>query len=824
MKGVDPSMPVVVLGFQHGALGIARSLGRLGISVYGVDRDLRAPGLASRYCREAVRWDLDGAPATETVDFLCRLAQRIDRRSLLVPTTDRSASLVAGHADVLADYFVFPKGSADLVRSLHNKRELFYQARRLGISTPAAVFPQSRDDVLRFLSDAVFPIMLKAIDGTRLMERTGKRMVIVHSVSEVLEQYTKLEDPEVPNLMLQEYIPGGDDTIWMFNGYFNDVSECLCAFTGRKLRQHPVHTGATTLGICVRNETVERLTTSFMKTVGYHGILDIGYRYDARDGTYKLLDANPRIGSTFRLFVAENGMDVARCLYLDMTGQPVPRAVPIDGRKWVVEDQDFLSCLDYRREGQLTLRQWFGSLRGIDEAAWFARDDLVPGCLVCLGFVHRLFRRAAKKSIELSRPRRRAREEARQGDRAARGVGASGAPQGVAPSATGRAGTSAMASPAATGCGVERLSLTDAISLGPEAWDGLLAPGAAPNPFMSWAWYEAWSAASGTAEVAASEAIVVRSAAGAVEALFPFRVHRVRFRRAPVTALGWATGDLGCPDHVDVLASPAADLALLVPALEALSWDVILLDNVAGDAPNGDRLCAAWADRGWTVRRIALWDCPYLQLPDSWAAYLSGLSANRRQTLGRKERKLRREHRVGVTCYGPDRLEEGWGHLLRLHALRWGRAGVFHDATTERLHRCFTARLAQRGDLWLTTLDLDDTPAAAWYGFSFGRTVYYYQGGWDPAWERHSVGTVLMGTMIRRAIEEGYQTFDFLRGDESYKRTWTETVRPTYQIAVIRPGWRGGVLRALDWVARLREARQRRSVAHDPPLSQEVAQ
>src|SRR5206468_2176031 len=170
----------------------------------------------------------------------------------------------------------------------------------------------------------------------------------------------------------------GDDTVWMFNGYFNTDSDCLVAFTGKKLRQHAVHVGATSLGICLPNQAIAELTTSFMKRVGYCGILDIGYRYDARDGVYKLLDPNPRIGCTFRLFVAQNGMDVARCLYLDLTGQPVPAAVPRWGRKWIVEDWDVESCLDYRREGSLTLRQWAASLRGIEEWAWFAADDLGP--------------------------------------------------------------------------------------------------------------------------------------------------------------------------------------------------------------------------------------------------------------------------------------------------------------------------------------------------------------------------------------------------------------------------------------------------------------
>jgi predicted ATP-grasp superfamily ATP-dependent carboligase len=175
----------------------------------------------------------------------------------------------------------------------------------------------------------------------------------------------------------------------MFNGYFDANSDCLASFTGRKLRQTPPYTGVTSLGVCLPNEIVEQTTRDWMKRLGYRGILDIGYRYDARDGSYKVLDANPRIGATFRLFVAKNGMDVARALYLDLTGQPVPTAEPVDGRKWLVELGDVDSFLRYRRDGKLTTRQWIASMAGVQESAFFARDDPKPFLGVLAEFVRR---------------------------------------------------------------------------------------------------------------------------------------------------------------------------------------------------------------------------------------------------------------------------------------------------------------------------------------------------------------------------------------------------------------------------------------------------
>jgi predicted ATP-grasp superfamily ATP-dependent carboligase len=239
--------------------------------------------------------------------------------------------------------------------------------------------------------------MLKASDGLRLQARTGKKMVIVRSADELLEQYQRLEDPAAPNLMLQEYIPGDDDTIWMFNGYFDARSACVFGVTGKKLHQFPVHTGATSLGVCFENPAVRELTCRLMKAIGYRGILDIGFRYDARDGGYKLLDPNPRIGQTFRLFVSREGWDVARFLYLDLTGQPLPVATPIEGRKWLVEDWDLESSLDYQREGLLRFAEWLGSLDGVEEGAWFAWDDWLPFQRMVRKFAHRAIERIRRR-------------------------------------------------------------------------------------------------------------------------------------------------------------------------------------------------------------------------------------------------------------------------------------------------------------------------------------------------------------------------------------------------------------------------------------------
>jgi len=355
-----------------------------------------------------------------------------------------------------------------------------------------------------------------------------------------------------------------------------------------------------------------------------------------------------------------------------------------------------------------------------------------------------------------------------------------------------------------TASAVACVPLPEALAHGSLAWDRLLEHSPRASPFAGWAWHGAWVSAAPPEEVHASQAVLLRGAAGALEAVVPVAVRWVRFRRSRVRALTWAIGDLGCPDHLDVPALPDADLAAVVPALTSLDWDVMVLGNLAPDAPNAARLAAALLRLGCAIRREALWSCPYLELPSSWEEYLASLSPTRRQTLRRKERNLQRDHAVSVTDYGAERLDEGWRRLVTLHEQRWGGTGSFSDPRVERLHRCFARELGRRGQLWLTTLDVDGEPAAGWYGFANHETVYFYQSGRDPRWEDQSVGVLLMATMIRRAIERGYRWFDFLRGDEAYKLEWTPSQRVTGELVAFRPTWRGRWLRALDLAGRLR--------------------
>ena len=383
----DRTAPAVVLKFDpnvmhHGSLGAIRSLGRLGISVYGVHEGPWAPAAASRYLRGRVFWQ----PAPRDTERVCagllQLAQRIGRPAVLIPTDDAGAIFLAEHGSGLREAFLFPASPADLPRRLAGKYSMYQLCRELGVPSPKVVLPASLDESREFAAIAGFPVVAKL--ATPWRHGGALRSTTIIRTPAELEASYRAGQRAGAGLMLQEHIPGGPGQDWFFHGYCGTDPGCRPAFTGIKDRSYPAYAGLTSLGRSAPNPQLRDQITRMLARLSYRGIMDLDLRYDIRDGQYKLLDFNPRLGAQFRLFRDTAGVDVVRAAYLDLTGQAVPDAAQVDGRSFVVENYDPLGALGYWRRGDLTPVAWARSVRGVDEAAWFAGDDLRPFGLMCL--------------------------------------------------------------------------------------------------------------------------------------------------------------------------------------------------------------------------------------------------------------------------------------------------------------------------------------------------------------------------------------------------------------------------------------------------------
>jgi len=308
--------------------------------------------------------------------------------------------------------------------------------------------------------------------------------------------------------------------------------------------------------------------------------------------------------------------------------------------------------------------------------------------------------------------------------------------------------------------------------------------------FRTWEWADTWWRHFGNDRRLLLT--TCRDAGGQVQAILPLYQARRRPLRL-VRFLGHGAGDHLGPVCASESIPAAADALSLALKQNPDDWDFFL----------GERLPS---EEGWAP---LLGDAPIRREPSpvlatrgqTWDEYMSSRSANFRSQLGRRERKLARAHEIRFRLVEePGSLEHEMDTLCRLHTARWNGESSALSGTREAFHREFAARALARGWLRLWMLDVDGRTVAAWYGYRFGQTEWYYQAGRDPNWDHASVGLVLFVHTVREAFSDGMREYRLLRGGEAYKDRFASADHGLDTVA-----WSRGAL-ARPGVAALRRA------------------
>jgi predicted ATP-grasp superfamily ATP-dependent carboligase len=340
---LDRSVPALLVKvgrypLHHGGLGVVRSLGRVGIPVYAITEDHLTPVARSRYLSGHFVWrrSSDTDPA-ELVERLRAIGRTLGRRAVAVATDDEAATLLAEHADDLAEHYLLPPVAPDLPGRLASKRGLFELCSRYGVPTPQTVFPTSASDLLAHATQLGYPLVAKnTAPWTRLKAPLVPGTTVIRTEQELLDRFAGLDD--LSGLLLQEYVPPESAEDWFVHLYCDTTADNGLTMVGRKAYDWPPGRGITADARSIANAELEALAVNFCREVGYRGIADLDWRYDRRDGRYKLVDFNPRIGAQFRCGQTVDGMDVAHALHLDMTGRHIVAGGQDYSRRMIVEN------------------------------------------------------------------------------------------------------------------------------------------------------------------------------------------------------------------------------------------------------------------------------------------------------------------------------------------------------------------------------------------------------------------------------------------------------------------------------------------------------
>jgi len=251
-----------------------------------------------------------------------------------------------------------------------------------------------------------------------------------------------------------------------------------------------------------------------------------------------------------------------------------------------------------------------------------------------------------------------------------------------------------------------------------------------------------------------------------------------------------------CPDHLDLLAAPGHETAVVGQLRERLCRPAQCLLDFKGIRP-GSRLIEALPGR---VRREPMVGAPYTPLPESPEAYRAALPSLFRRNLRAGAKRLAAQ---GVTYRQirgqavPARLEI----LRELHQAQWGSRSGFLPVF-DRFAAGFAGGCAA-DEVVVHELGNDDLVVATVTAFEVAGRVSLYQSArlTDRQWR--DATTVLLAAIVDDACARGLSEVDFLRGDEAYKGRFAPDHREMLRLVAGKGvmGRLGGVTRAATFQA-----------------------
>jgi predicted ATP-grasp superfamily ATP-dependent carboligase len=438
-EAFDRTTPVLILKtrslrLHHGTLGVIRSLGRVGVPVYSLNEPGVVPAARSRYLTGDTLGVLSASDPEASITALRAFQRRVGRPVLLLPVDDAGAMFVAEHAGALLPEFLLPAQQHDLPRMVASKANNPQLCASLGVATPQTRVLGASDDLSTLRPAIRFPAVAK-IAQPWLRPDGVRAAALVRNALSLAEYRAELRARTNADVVVQEYIPEEGAEDWFYHGYHREGGEPVVGFTGRKLRSYPPFFGPTTYGVSSVNEEVLTISRKMLRALGYAGVVELEFRLDRRDGRYKFLDFNPRLGAQFQFLRNDRWIDVVRAMHLDLTGRPVPTGPQLEGLRFVSDFKDLAAFGAYSRSQAVGPLAWLGQLIGAQEHAWFALDDPAP-FVAAFGESARRFRAAAMRRRRQPRPGgepARPRQAHASGRPAEWGLGLSDQPQAPGP-------------------------------------------------------------------------------------------------------------------------------------------------------------------------------------------------------------------------------------------------------------------------------------------------------------------------------------------------------------------------------------------------------
>jgi predicted ATP-grasp superfamily ATP-dependent carboligase len=383
--------PAVVLGAGINGLGQVRALGQAGIRTFCVaPLDADKFGACSCYATHILSPDPFKQPE-QVIDLLGTLSSQQECKPMLLFAGDEWLRLCANFEAALRDSYIIPQSPWTLLGDILNKQTLYGLAQKCDIPQPSTCPFSSLREIPDQANSLPFPSVLKLEINSIAQLPEGLRPTLKHRVTRYESAAQLLAWLQIAfaygfdsPALFQDFIPGGAESLYTLTSYTNRHGQLLAGAVGHKVRQYPPQAGGITVGRIAHVEAVFVQGKRLLEGIGFHGLANTEFKFDKRDGSYRLMEINPRLG-LWNGSVLHAGINLPEIAYADMQGKDyngVAYTQRADGTIWLDALGDAQNCLwDYSAAGytgyDMTPLQWLRSIRGAKvDAVWRWHDPL----------------------------------------------------------------------------------------------------------------------------------------------------------------------------------------------------------------------------------------------------------------------------------------------------------------------------------------------------------------------------------------------------------------------------------------------------------------
>lgn len=374
MTSGEPLAGVVLLGGAHGALAMARSFGRLGIPVALVTNDHPLPRWSHFVQRQ---FDWPGPDAPDAAGFLLKLAAAHGfRKWLLLPCGDGEVKLVATEQPRLGRAFRLMSAGWSELGTLCDKQLLAQRAGDAGIAVPRYFSVGSESEAAAV--EMTFPVVLKPAMRVAWNAFTQAKAWRADSREQFVKLYREAAELVGPdNVVVQELIEGGGEAQFSYAALWHNGAPVM-EMTARRTRQYPIEFSYTSTFVeVVPNDAVRDASRKLLGSGQFEGLVEIEYKFDARERVYKILDVNPRPWSWIALCDAA-GLNLAQAMQDIACGRTVLPAAAKNNVAWVHSTRDVVAALQLIARDRLDIDVYLGSFKRRLAFSTFALDDPMP--------------------------------------------------------------------------------------------------------------------------------------------------------------------------------------------------------------------------------------------------------------------------------------------------------------------------------------------------------------------------------------------------------------------------------------------------------------